>query len=113
MSGPIPRQARSDVVNAGSSSSLSSQGVKPEDSIFHQISEVLDVAMGVKKPEDLQRYLNFFLGSLVVLTLFLIWSFPEQRALLGGFLMLLLGLFSSVVWVLAEAKRASESVRSD
>ena len=78
---------------------MSSEG---KDSIFHSVSEALDLAMGVKKPEDLQRYLNVFLALLFLVTLWMCYLSPENKLLLGGFAFLLFGLFASVAWVLSE-----------
>ena len=75
-----------------------------KDSIWHSVSEALDLAMGVKRPEDLQRYLNFFLLMLLLVTLFMCYLSPENKLLLAGFAFLLFGLFASVTWVLTELR---------
>ena len=76
-----------------------------EPSIWQSVSEALDLAMGVKKPEDLQKYLHFFLGLLFLVTLFMLYLSPENWILLSGFVFLLFGLFASVAWVLSELKQ--------
>jgi len=81
----------------------------PKDTIWHSVSEALDLAMGVKKPEDLQKYLNVFLGLLLIVTMFMCYLSPENRLLLGGLAFLLFGLFASVAWVLAELRRISRT----
>ena len=74
-----------------------------EPSIWESLSTVLDTAMGVKRPEDLQRYVNYLVGVLILLTIWLM-TVVEHRLLLGGFLFLLVGLVSSIAWVLRESK---------
>jgi hypothetical protein len=78
-----------------------------EPSILESISEVLDQALGIKKPEDLQRYVNGFLAVLVAVALWLMATRPEARLLISGFLLLILGLGASVAWVVVEARRLS------
>lgn len=80
-----------------------------KDTIWHSVSEVLDMAMGIKKPEDLQRYLNFFIGLLLMVTLYMSYLSPENRLLLAGFGFLLFGLFASVAWVLAELRQITRN----
>ena len=76
-----------------------------DTSIWQSVSEALDLAMGVKKPEDLQTYLHFFLALLFAVTLFMLYLSPENWLLLLGFVFLLFGLFASVAWVLSELKQ--------
>jgi hypothetical protein len=78
-------------------------------SLWDSLSSVLDTAMGVKRPEDLQRYVNYLIISLLALTAWLMYTVPEQRTLLGGFLILLIGLMASIAWVLSEVRALKRS----
>ena len=86
---------------------MTTEPVPKEVSILEQISEVLDLAMGIRRPEDLQRYVNFFLAFLALVAVWLMATRPEARLLISGFLLLVLGLAASVAWVVAEARRLS------
>ena len=79
-----------------------------KDSIWYSISEALDLAMGVKKTEDLQKYLNFFIMLLLLVTVYMWYLSPESTLLLSGFVFLLGGLFASVSWVLAELRKSQD-----
>lgn len=76
-------------------------------SIFQSISEIIDQALGIRRPEDLQRYVNSFLAVLMVVALWLMATRPEARLLITGFVVLVLGLAASVAWVVNEARRLS------
>ena len=74
-------------------------------SVWQSISEALDLAMGIREPEDLQKYLNSFIALLLIVTLWLSYISPENLLLLSGFAFLLFGLFASVAWVLSELRQ--------
>lgn len=79
--------------------------VPKEPSILEQMSEILDEALGIKRPQDLQRYVNLLLGFLVLVAVWLMATRPDARLLISGFLVLILGLAVSVAWVVVEAAR--------
>lgn len=80
-----------------------------EPPLLQSISEVLDQALGIKRPEDLQQYVNFFLGFLVLVAVWLMVTRPDARLLIFGFLLLIVGLAASVAWVVAEARKLSRT----
>ncbi len=86
---------------------MTNQTTPKEAPILESISEVLDLALGIRRPEDLQRYVNLFLGFLVLVAVWLMTTRPEARLLISGFLLLIVGLGVSVAWVVAEARRLS------